>query len=65
MTKKLITRRGLLTTGAVAAVGGVSYAAYRTLIAPNAIRILEPAEYVTLKAQRLLLSASTVRRRNA
>lgn len=62
MIKKLITRRGLLTTGVVAAVGGVSYAAYRTLIAPNALKILESAEYATLKAQRLLLSGQPLAR---
>ena len=62
MTRKLITRRGLLTTAAMAAVGGVSYAAYRSLIAPNALRILESAEYVTLKSQRLLLSGQPLAR---
>jgi DMSO/TMAO reductase YedYZ molybdopterin-dependent catalytic subunit len=62
MTRKLITRRGLLTTAAMAAVGGVSYAAYRSLIAPNALRILESAEYVTLKSQRLILSGQPLAR---
>ena len=56
MIKKLLTRRHLLTTAAVAAVGGLGVAGYRSLIAPNALRILESAEYGTLNAQRLLLA---------
>jgi len=62
MTTKRITRRGLLRAGMVAALGGISYGAYRTLIAPNALRILESAEYATLKAQRLLLSGQPLAR---
>ena len=56
MIKKLLTRRHLLTTAAVAAVGGLGVAGYRSLIVPNALRILESAEYGTLNAQRLLLA---------
>lgn len=35
MIKKLLTRRHLLTTAAVAAVGGLGVAGYRSLIAPT------------------------------
>ena len=56
MTRKLLTRRSLLTAGTVAAVGGVTVSGYRTLIGPNALRILESAEYATLNAQRALLA---------
>jgi len=56
MKKKLLTRRSVLTAGAVAAVGGLTVAGYSSLIAPNSLRILESAEYVTLNAQRALLA---------
>lgn len=62
MTKKLLTRRTLLTGAAVVAGGGFSIAAYRSLIAPNALNILESAEYATFKAQRALLAGQPLAR---
>lgn len=62
MTRKLLTRRSLLTAGTVAAVGGLSVAGYRTLIAPNALSILESAEFATIRAQRLALAGQPLAR---
>lgn len=56
MSKKILTRRTLLTAGTMA-VGGLVLAGYnRFLCAPNYVKILELAEGLTLKSQRLLLA---------
>ncbi|NKB49691.1 MAG: molybdopterin-dependent oxidoreductase [Alphaproteobacteria bacterium] len=62
MTSKFLSRRRLLTAGAVGvgalALGGLN----RFLIAPNYLQILESAEGLTLRAQRAMLAGQPLAR---
>ncbi len=62
MTAKLLTRRRLITGGAVAA-GGLLVAGYDRLFgAPNYLKILESAESLTMATQRALLAGQPLAR---
>lgn len=62
MSSKLLSRRGLLTAGALGA-GAVALAGInRYLIAPNYLEILESAENATFGAQRALLAGQPLAR---